>query len=158
MPDPQPAAVQLATEFEGFSASPYWDPADVPTIGYGSIWVNGYPPGADESIPERVTMDTPPIDEPTARVWLAHELKEAACVVMDDVDVPLTPGEEAALEDFVYNLGAGNFASSTLLRKLNRGDYAGAADQLELWDHAGGKVLSGLLRRRQAEKKLFFGG
>jgi lysozyme len=103
-------------------------------------------------------MDTPPIDEPTARVWLAHELKEAACVVMDDVDVPLTPGEEAALEDFVYNLGAGNFASSTLLRKLNRGDYVGAADQLELWDHAGGKVLAGLLRRREAEKKLFFGG
>lgn len=146
--DVEPAAVDLATHFEGFSAWPYLDPAAVPTIGYGSIYVGG-------NSGVRVTMDTPPIDEPTARLWLAAELQQAARAVAAEVTVPLTAGQAAALEDFIYNLGVGAFASSTLLRKLNAGDYQGAAAQIDLWDHAGGRVLAGLLRRRQAETQLF---
>lgn len=56
---------------------------------------------------------------------------------------------------FVYNLGAANLASSTLLKLLNRGDYQGAADQFSRWVNAGGKRLGGLVKRRAAERVLF---
>ncbi|MCF3948709.1 lysozyme [Acidiphilium iwatense] len=71
------------------------------------------------------------------------------------VTVPLNPNQQAALIDFVYNLGAGNFRASTLLRLLNAGDFARAVRQFTLWDHADGRVLPGLLRRREAEAALF---
>ena len=148
---PEPAAVGMAEQFEGFSATPYRDPVGIWTIGYGSIWVGG--DGA-----QRVTADTRPIDETTARQWLMKEMQRAAQAVAALVKVPLTDNQVAALHDFIFNLGWGNFASSTLLRKLNAGDYAGAADQIDRWDHAGGKVLAGLLRRRQAETDLFNSG
>jgi lysozyme len=76
-------------------------------------------------------------------------------VVNHAVKVPITQDEFNALVDFVFNVGAGNFDSSTLLRELNAGDYAGAADQFARWDLAGGKVVEGLLRRRVAEADLF---
>lgn len=142
------AAVGLVTEFEGFSATPYQDPVGVWTIGDGSIRdLNGNP----------VTADTPPVTQDQARLLVARDLADAAMTVTTDVKVPLTDDQRAALEDFIYNLGSGNFGSSTLLRKLNAGDYAGAAAQIDLWDHAGGKVFAGLLRRRQAETRLFEG-
>ena len=148
---PEQKAADLAAEFEGFSSIPYLDTVAVPhvwTIGYGSIWQNG-----DGQTP--VTKDTPPIDEPTARAWMATELKSTALTIADTVQVVLTDDEKAALEDFIFNLGAGNFRSSTLLVKLNAGDYAGAALEIDKWDHAGGVVVAGLLRRRQAETDLF---
>ena len=141
-------ATNVAAQFEGFNATPYPDVGGTWTIGYGSIWLNGVGPG-------RVTADTPPITEPVARTWLTAELKACAMAVVRLVKVPLTDNQTAALDDFVYNLGSGAFASSTLLRKLNAGDYAGAAAQIDLWDHVGGQVLAGLLRRRQAETDLF---
>lgn len=141
-------ATDLAIAYEGYEPSPYRDPAGIWTIGYGSIRLNGVGPS-------RVTASTPAITEPQARTWLAAELKTCAMAVVNSTHVPLTDGQQAALIDFVYNLGAGAIASSTLLRKLNAGDYAGAAAQFDLWDHAGGKVLAGLLRRRQAETDLF---
>jgi lysozyme len=82
-------------------------------------------------------------------------LHKAALEIARVVKVWLTVDETAALQDFVYNLGIGNFESSTLLRKLNAGDYAGAAAQIDLWDHAGGRVVAGLLRRRQVGTALF---
>jgi len=74
------------------------------------------------------------------------------------VKVPLTQGEFDALVDFDFNLGRGNLASSTLLKLLNAGDYQGAANEIDKWDRAGGVLLAGLLRRRQAETALFNGG
>nr|WP_217645904.1 lysozyme [Paracoccus homiensis] len=71
------------------------------------------------------------------------------------VKVPLNENQHAALVSFTYNLGAGNLGSSTLLRKLNAGDYAGAAAEFPRWNKAGGKVLAGLTRRRKAEQTLF---
>ena len=67
--------------------------------------------------------------------------------------VPLTQGEFDALTDFVFNCGCGAFAGSTMLRLLNAGDYQSAAGQFDLWDHAGGQVVAGLLRRREAETR-----
>jgi len=148
---PEQKAADLAAEFEGFSSIPYLDTIAVPhvwTIGYGSIWVNG-----DGRTP--VTKDTPAIDEPTARRWMANELHATALFIASVVKVALTDDETAALLDLVLNIGEGNFRSSTLLVKLNAGDYAGAAAEIDKWDHAGGKVVAGLLRRRQAETDLF---
>jgi lysozyme len=120
-------------------------------IGYGSIWDWRLVPR------ERVDAFTEDIDEATARAWLGMELQAAAQSIQNTVHVPLSVGQIAALEDFIYNLGVGNFLSSTLLRRLNMGDYAGAALQFERWTHAGGVVMAGLVRRRQAETNLFTG-
>ncbi|PRP71817.1 lysozyme [Chromobacterium amazonense] len=71
------------------------------------------------------------------------------------VKVQLRQNQFDALVSFSYNLGLGSLQSSTLLRLLNAGDYAGAAGQFILWDKAGGKAVPGLLARRQAEQALF---
>jgi lysozyme len=137
------AAEGLVTSFEGFSARPYRDPAGVFTIGYGSTRdANGNP----------VCATTPNITVAAARSLVERDLRAG------DVKVALTPLQEGALADFVYNLGAKNLRSSTLLRLLNAGDYTGAAAQFDRWDMAGGTVLAGLLRRRQAETALFTKG
>lgn len=72
-----------------------------------------------------------------------------------NVKVPLSQGQFDALTSFTFNLGAGALASSTLLKKLNAGDCAGAQKEFGRWVHAGGEVLQGLVRRRAAEAKLF---
>lgn len=143
------AAVDLTKEFEGEVLHPYQDSAGVWTIGIGSIWDWRNNP------PTRVMADTAPVDDATARAWMVKELTQAAETVTADVHVPLTDNQRAALEDFVFNLGAGNFAASSLLRYLNEGQYEAAAVEFDKWDHAGGVELAGLLRRRQAETDLF---
>lgn len=139
-------AATLAEPFEGFVPHPYQDSVGVWTIGYGSTRdAEGNP----------VTPNMAPITQTEAHALMVRDLAAACGEIGRDVKVPLTVAEKAALEDFIYNLGAGNFRSSTLLRKLNQGDYAGAAAEFDKWDMAGGRVLAGLLRRRQAETKLF---
>lgn len=71
------------------------------------------------------------------------------------VKVPLNQNQFDALVSFAYNCGSSNFASSTLLKKLNAGDYDAAADEFPRWDKAAGKVMNGLTRRRNAERTLF---
>lgn len=139
----------LAEQFEGFSATVYPDPgtgAEPWTQGYGST-------RGDDGQP--LTPQSPPITRAKAVEWLQRDMSEAFVTIASAVTVPLTDNESAALADFIYNLGSGAFIASTLLRLLNAGDYAGAADQLLLWDHAGARVMAGLLRRREAEKTLF---
>lgn len=92
-----------------------------------------------------------------AEEWLKSDYQIAADAINCVVDVPLTQAEFDALCDFVFNLGRGNFDGSTLLKTLNSGDYQGAAAQFDLWDHCGGKVVAGLLRRRQQETSEFEG-
>ena len=139
-------AVKLAAEFEGFSATPYRDPVGIWTIGFGSTRdTNGHP----------VTAHTAPVTRPQAEGLMRRDLTAAAITVNEQVRVPLNDHERAALESFIYNVGAGAFAGSTMLRLINAGQLAAAAEQFERWDKAGGKVLAGLLRRRLAEKALF---
>ncbi len=71
------------------------------------------------------------------------------------VTVPLNQNQFDALVSLTYNIGSGAFNNSTLLKKLNKGDYQGAADQFLVWNKAGGKVMKGLVRRREAEQALF---
>lgn len=142
----------LAQQFEGFSATPYQDAGGVWTIGYGSTWDYRNQPVT------RVTKDTPEVSQEVAKLMLLEELKETLDAVIGIVHVPLTAEQWAALDDFAFNLGVGNLRASTLLRKLNQGDYLGAAEQFDLWDHCSGKVLAGLLRRRAQETSMFLGG
>lgn len=133
---------EIVKEFEGLRLEAYKCPADVWTIGYGHT--RGVIPG-----------DV--ITEKEAEIFLAEDLEDAESAVNEYVEVKLNQNQFDALVSFVYNLGAGNFKSSTLLRKLNAGDYLGAANEFKRWNKAGGKVLNGLVRRRAAECNLFIG-
>lgn len=85
---------------------------------------------------------------------LDQDLAEHAKGAMRCIKVPTTPGERAAYVSFAYNVGTGAFCKSTMVRKLNAGDYIGACNELGRWTQAGGKELKGLVRRRAAERAL----
>jgi lysozyme len=86
---------------------------------------------------------------------LLLDIQWAVQCINKAVTVTLTQSEFDALVDFVFNVGSGNFGGSTLLRLLNAGDMEGAAAEFDRWDKAGGQVVAGLLRRRQAEAAEF---
>jgi len=137
--------LELIKRFEGFRCNEYTDVAGFPTIGYGHRIV---PP---ECFPGGVS-------EPQAATLLARDVAEAERAVDRLVTVALTQGQFDALVDFCFNLGAGRLAKSTLLRALNDGRYDAAAEQLLLWDIAGGEVNLGLKARREAEFRLWKSG
>lgn len=89
---------------------------------------------------------------------LAEDLSEHNTQMMRYVHVPLSQEEHAAYLSFTYNLGVGSFSKSTLLKKLNKGDREGACNELSRWNKAGGIVLNGLVKRREAERKLCLEG
>jgi lysozyme len=131
----------LTEQFEGCRLTAYQDQVGVWTIGYGHT-------GADVTPELTITQDQ-------AQALLAHDVGSAAGCVNNLVTIDLTQDEFDALVDFVFNLGAGAFTGSTLLRDLNAADLTHAAAQFDVWDHAGGAVVAGLLRRRQAETAMF---
>ncbi len=137
----------LIRGFEHFAARAYLPtPDDVPTIGYGTtVYPNG----------KRVGLTDPAVTPAQAAGYLDHDLRAAEAVVSKLVTAVLSQDAFDALVSFVYNLGQGALAGSTLLKKLNGGDRAGAADEFLRWDHQGGRVLAGLTRRRRAERQLF---
>lgn len=98
---------------------------------------------------------TDKITEKQASDFLANDLKTAENAVKSKVTVPLNQNQFDALVSFIFNVGGGNFAKSTLLKKLNKKDYAGAADEFPKWNKGGGKVLGGLVTRRKDERDLF---
>lgn len=134
--------LDLIKGFEGFRSHAYTDVAGIATIGYGHRIV---PP---ESFPNGVT-------EPQAAAILARDVSGVERAVNELVKVALSQGQYDALVDFCFNLGVGRLAGSTLLRALNAGRYEVAAEQLLLWDHAGGKINLGLKARREADLRLW---
>lgn len=138
----------LIKSFEGFSARPYLCPAGVPTIGYGATY---YPDG------KKVTMRDKPVLEADATAMLRSMLVQYENGVERYVQVPITQGQFDALVSFAYNLGLAALKGSTLLRLVNERNFVGAAAQFSRWNKASGKVLPGLTRRREAERKLFVG-
>lgn len=143
-------AAELCRRFEGYRAKPYLCPAGVATIGYGSTYyANG----------KKVTLQDPPMSEPEARTLLMAELFHTyAPGVLRQCPVLLVVAAQEkdfrklnAIVDFAYNLGIGRLQTSTLKRKINAQDWAGAKEQLMLWTRGGGKVLPGLVKRRTAE-------
>ena len=145
---PSNACIRLIMESEGFKSAPYRCPAGVPTIGYGSTF---YADG------RRVEMDDMPITEPEAALLLLHEVQRVSGQIIEASKVPLDRGQLDALTSFAYNLGFGSLIASTLWRKLQAGNLAGAAEQFDRWIHGGGKILPGLITRRAKERALFEG-
>jgi lysozyme len=139
------AGVSLLKESEGYRNKVYLDTAGEATIGYGHKLVAG------ESFPNG-------IDEVQASSLLLGDLRTAERCVERLVKVPLTQGQFDALVDFVFNLGAGRFASSTLLKDLNAGRYDDAAEELLQWNRVGNEVSPALKARREAEAKLWQAG
>jgi len=129
---------------EGLRLTSYVCPAGKPTIGWGHTY--GVKLGRT-------------ISEAEAEVLLDHDYQQAEDDVLELVTVPLTDNQLGALTSFVFNLGQGNFSKSTLLRKINMSDFAGAADEFDKWIYAtvnGVKTkLNGLVVRRKLERSLF---
>ncbi|EPV3661267.1 MULTISPECIES: lysozyme [Enterobacter cloacae complex] len=137
--------ISLVKQFEGCKLTAYQDSVGIWTIGYG--WTQPV-----DGKPIRAGMT---IKQETAERLLKTGLVSYESDVSRLVKVGLTQGQFDALVSFTYNLGARSLSTSKLLRKLNVGDYAGAADEFLRWNKAGGKVLNGLTRRREAERALF---
>jgi lysozyme len=133
--------LELTKGFEACRLSAYRDIKGVLTIGFGHT--------GPEVHPGMV------ITEAEADALLVKDMQVADLAVNRLVTASLSQNQFDALVDFTFNLGEGVLARSTLLRVLNTGKYDYAADQLLAWDHAGGQVVAGLLRRRRAEMELF---
>ena len=132
--------------FEGLKLSPYLDSIGKPTTGYGTI---SYPDGTP------VTMDDDPITEAQAEQYLMFQVNQKTSSINNMFAVPVNQNQFDALCSFAYNLGTGALHGSTLLRLVNQGDFANAANEFPKWDRAGGQVVAGLTRRRLAEQQLF---
>ena len=130
----------LIKKFEGCELTAYKCAAGVWTIGYGHT--KGVKQG-----------DT--CTQAEADAFLEADVAWVLTAVERTVKVPLTGNQRAAINSFIFNCGATAFRTSTMLRKLNAGDYKGAANEFPRWNKAGGKVIKGLVRRRAKEKKLF---
>jgi len=138
------AGIELIKSFEGLELKAYPDPGtggDPWTIGYGHTG------------PEVVKGNT--ITKEEAERLLRQDLDKFEQAVEKLITVPLTDNQFAALVSFAYNCGPRNLENSTLRKKLQARDYAGAAEQFKVWVKAAGKTLPGLVRRRNAESQLF---
>jgi lysozyme len=147
------AAIDLAKRFEGFerkvkrgveiTAVPYVCPAGFWTIGYGHL----------------CDPKHPPITEEEAENCLARDLQTALAANLRYCPVLAAEPEErlAAIVDFTFNLGAGRLQTSTLRRRINQRDWHAAGQELRRWVYGGGKVLPGLVARREAEAALLLG-
>lgn len=133
-------AANLVKGFEGYRSKAYLCPSGKWTCGYGHT--------------KGVGPDTKCTQE-QAEKWLIEDLAEAYEAVVRRVTVPLNDFQKAALVSFVFNVGERAFTKSTLLAKLNQGDYVGAAAEFGKWVWSRGKKLEGLVRRREAEAALF---
>lgn len=135
--------------FEGFSAKLYNDPAGHCTIGYGHLVHRG---NCDGSEPAEFRKG---ITKKRARELLKEDAAAAAAAIDARVTVKLKQHQFDALVSFVFNVGTGAFASSTLLKKLNAREYDAVPSELNRWVKAGGQTLPGLVTRRKAEGALF---
>ena len=133
--------VGIATH-EGYRSEAYKDAVGVPTIGYGET--AGVKMG-EKTTPER------------ALVQLLSSTEKHADTIRQCIKVPLYQHEFDAYISLAYNIGTGAFCRSTLVKKLNAKDYAGACEEIKRWNKAGGKVLPGLVKRREAEYRMCMG-
>lgn len=145
---PSPECVALVCHFEGFSAAPYLCHAGVPTIGYGSTH---YPDGRP------VRLDDPPVSREQAAQIMAADLVAFAEAVEGAAGVALSQHQLDALVSFAYNVGVRAMRGSTLMRHVRAGAPALAAAEFCKWNKGGGRVLPGLVARREAERRLFLG-
>ncbi len=139
-------AAALCRRFEGFHSNPYLCPAGVPTIGYGAThYLDG----------RRVQLTDPPISRETGERLLLRMIEQTYLPAVQQLCPGVTdPGRLAALIDFTFNLGAGNLRASTLRKRVNADRWSEVPPELRKWNKAGGRVLRGLVIRREAEVAL----
>ncbi|MBS0918516.1 lysozyme [Providencia rettgeri] len=135
--------VAMVTEFEGYDPNPYLDPIGVLTVCYGHTG------------PDIIPTKTYTKDE--CKALLEKDLAIVAKAVNPLIKVDIPDYTRAALYSFTYNVGTGAFSRSTLLKKLNAGDQAGACNELKRWIYAGGIKWKGLMTRREVEKAVCLG-
>ena len=140
---PVKIAIDFIKSWEGERLEAYQCSAGVWTIGVGHT--KGVKPN------DRIT-------EGISKILFEQDLLAFKLEMLPLVKVEVTQGQFVALLSFVFNLGITSFKTSTLLKKLNQGDYVGASNEFLRWKYANGKVVKGLLNRRKAEKALFDGG
>jgi len=135
-------AIDLAMLFEGFYAKAYICPAGFATQGFGHLVKS---------------LGVPPITREQGQIWLANDLQDALHGTIRICPVLLTVPETwlGAIVDFVFNLGVGRLQSSTLRRRINAGEWDDVPFQLSRWVYGGGRVLKGLVLRREAEGMYF---
>jgi len=136
--------IDLIKSFEGWRSCWYRDPVGYPTIGYGHLIKSGEPYYSGTCL-----------STDQGEALLHSDLRSAETCVTNAVKVGLNGNQFSALVSFTFNLGCGSFSSSTLLKRVNEGAFAQVCPELSRWNHAGGQVLAGLTRRRQAECDLF---
>ncbi|EOV2303028.1 TPA: lysozyme [Yersinia enterocolitica] len=137
-------AAVLIPSLEGVEHKPYQDVIGVWTVCYGHT-------GKDIMLGKIYT-------EAECRALLDKDLRTTAAQIDPYIKKPIPDTTRAALYSFAYNVGAGNFKTSTLLHRINQGDTAGACDQLRRWTYAGGKPWKGLQNRREIERELCLAG
>ena len=140
-----PSGVDLICNFEGLRLKAYDDGVGVWTIGFGTT---KYPNGIRVKKGDTCTLDQ-------AKAYMQNDLKAFEQTVNNAVKVPLNQNQFDALVSLAYNIGSTAFKNSTLVKRLNEGNYKAAANQFDVWVNAGGKRMQGLVNRRAAEKTLF---
>ena len=164
------AGEDLMHRFEGFRSRPYLCPAHIHTIGYGHVLYQEQirlpvvrPPGKTQSDIPMIRKEMPLKPEDN-RVWTKTEIDELFRADVATFErgvlrlVPGVVGRQGAFDALVsisFNFGLGNLQRSTIRMRANRGDWEGAADAFRMWTKGGGKVLPGLVKRREAEIALF---
>lgn len=138
--------IDLIKRWEGFRPDAYKCPAGVWTIGYGTT------ASAGAGITPRAGMV---IDEAQAEVYLRRTVDKFAATIRPMITAPVTDNQFGAMVSLAYNIGPSAFGRSSVLGRFNRGDIQGAADAFRMWNKAGGRVLQGLVNRREDEIRLF---
>jgi lysozyme len=140
------ASLEIIKEFEGCRLKAYKCPAGVWTIGYGTT---------DGAVTGVTPHEGMVITQGQAERYLKLAVEKFAAAIKPAITQPINENEFGAFVSLAYNIGSGAFKKSSALRHFNTGDKAKAADAILMWNKAGGKVLSGLTRRRAAERALF---
>ena len=138
--------LELIKDFEGFSSSAYLDVVNIPTIGWGNTF---YEDGTRVKLGDQISKtDAIKLLEIVAN-------RDFADKIFPSIKVKVTQSQFDAMVSLAYNIGVGAFLKSTLLKKVNAGDFTGAGEEFLRWNKAGGKEVLGLTRRREREKQLF---
>jgi lysozyme len=148
MTDVPQVAIELAKRFEGFCRVPKNDPRAHPYICPAGFWTIGYGHLCDHSHPSITPAEGEAYLAQDMQVALRATLRYCPVLAME------TAGRLGAIVDFTFNLGAGRLQTSTLRRRINQRDWAGVGFELRRWVYGGGRVLPGLVARREAECRL----
>ena len=138
------AGLEIIKEFEGLFLTAYKDPIGIPTVGWGHTATV-----LKEDVGKKI------ITEHDAEDLLKLDLLEAEKAVTRLCKVPITDNQYSALVSWTFNLGQGNLASSTMLKRINQNMLETVPFEMQRWNRAGGQKLPGLVRRRKAEADLF---